>query len=276
MKTCEFRTKYNDIYIIPFSDIHIGDKGFTKKSENKLKGYIKWVKETPNAFAVLNGDILNVATQSSKSSVFDQDMTLQEQIDKAGRLFSPIRDKILGAIDGNHEQRLSVFSGYSPTISICEKLKIPYFNYSVVYFLRLGLRTINKAKNTHSTRATFTMYAHHTTGGGGSTGSKINRVTKLSEIIPNADCYIGSHNHALIASHEMTMIANQTTGKVDAIRQMFVDTGSYLDWDDGYAEMKQLSPAKLGSPKIHFITKQYRGEGRTTCNLVKKDIHVSI
>ena len=43
MRVKEFRTKYNDIYIYPFGDLHIGDKGFSQSSEDKLKGYIDFI-----------------------------------------------------------------------------------------------------------------------------------------------------------------------------------------------------------------------------------------
>jgi hypothetical protein len=265
MKIKEYKTKFNDIYVIVISDCHIGDKGFNKNSEKKLLGYINWVKKTKNAFVVLNGDILNVATRESKSSPFEQNMDLSEQIDKAVKLFSPIREQIVGAIDGNHENRISDFTGYSPTISICERLGISYLGDSAIYVFRLGCHGKNQAP-----RSSFTMYAHHTTGGGRSIGTKMNRVAMLRDIVANCDVYCGSHNHMLGVVHGVTQIVNSTTGKVETVRQLLVDSGGYLDWNDSYAERGMLAPLRIGSPRIHFIIK------RGAKDEIKKDVHISI
>jgi len=181
----------------------------------------------------------------------------------------PIKNKILGAIDGNHEQRLSDFSGYSPVISICERLGIDYMKDSALYILRMGCHS-----KRDSPRASFTLYSHHTTGGGGRTvGSKINRVEAMREIVANADCYCGSHNHQLGAMPAVTQMVNTTSGGIELVRQMLVDCGGYLEWNNTYAERQMLAPVKLGSPRIHLIIERKQDKGE---ELIHKDIHVSL
>jgi hypothetical protein len=269
MKVKEFRTKFNDIYIYPLGDIHIGDKGFTKESERKLKGYVDFIKTTPNAFAILQGDLLNCATRVSKSSPFEQNMDLKDQIEMAVDILKPIKNKILGAIDGNHEQRLSDFAGYSPTISICERLGIDYMKDSALYIIRMACHSQKGIP-----RTSFTLYSHHTTGGNGRTvGSKINRVEVMREIVANADVYCGSHNHQLAAVPAVTQMINQTEGKIEIVRQMLVDCGGYLEWDSTYAERMMLPPLKLGSPRVHLIVKRETKDGIEETH---KDCHVSL
>jgi len=268
MKVKEFRTKYNDIYIYPIGDVHIGDKGFTKAAEDKLKGYIRFIKKTPNAFAILQGDLLNCATRVSKSSPFEQNMDLKDQITKAVELLKPIKDKILGAIDGNHENRMSDFAGYSPTISICDRLEIDYMADSVVYVIRMGCHS-----NKGNPRSTFTLYSHHTTGGGKTLGSKINRVGAMREVVANCDIYCGSHNHMLGAVPAVTQVINSTEEKIDVVRQMLVDCGGYLEWDGTYAERMMLPPVKMGSPRIHLIVNRSAKDGKEETS---KDVHVSL
>ena len=270
MKVKEFKTKHNDIYIYPLGDVHIGDKGFTDASEEKLKGYIDFIKKTPNAFAILQGDLLNCATRISKSSPFEQKMDLKDQIAKAVELLKPIKDKILGAIDGNHETRMCDFAGYSPTISICERLGIDYMGDSVVYVVRMGCHSKRGAP-----RTSFTLYSHHTTGGSGRTvGSKINRVGVMREIVANCDIYCGSHNHMLGAVPAVTQMINSTSGNVEVVRQMLVDCGGYLEWDNTYAERMMLPPLKMGSPRLHLIVK--RSNDKAGKEETHKDVHVSL
>jgi hypothetical protein len=266
--------KDSSIHLYAIGDCHIGDKCFGKESRRKLQGYIKWIKETPNAYAVLMGDIVNCATMTSPSSPFAQDMTLAEQIAKAVYYFDPIKDKILGAIDGNHEQRLSRFSGFSPTISICERLGIHYLQASAVIIFRLGCRPTKEASSSGS-RASFAGYFHHTTGGGATVGGKLNRVEKLTGIVADADFYCGSHNHLLAASHHTIKVIDRTLSRVENLRQILVDCGGFLEWDGSYAEEKELGILKIGSPRINMFIKRRHRKGDAD-NETVKDIHVSI
>jgi predicted MPP superfamily phosphohydrolase len=56
-------------YIIPISDLHIGDVYFNEEKFIKLRD---WVKEQENAFVILLGDILNCATKNSISDVYSE------------------------------------------------------------------------------------------------------------------------------------------------------------------------------------------------------------
>ena len=269
----------NSIHLYPIGDIHIGDKAFGKESKKKLAGYIKWIKKTPNAYVVLMGDIVNCATLNSPSSPFAQDMDLTDQIKTAVGYFKPIKDKILGAIDGNHEQRLSKYAGYSPTISICERLNIKYLKSSAVVIFRLGCHKNNKKSNQtlDSPRASFAGYFHHTTGGGSTAGGKLNRVAKLTEIVADADFYCGGHNHALGVYPAVVKVIDRTQARVETLRQMLVLCGGYLEWDGSYPEDKQMQPLKLGSPRINmFIKRKHRADKYANELDVVKDIHVSI
>ena len=161
--------------------------------------------------------------------------------------------------------RLEPYTGYNPTITICDKLGCFYFGYDAVLILRLGCHGFR-----NTSRASFSIYAHHTTGGGSTLGGKMNRVAKLREVVCDADAYLGAHNHMLGCVHDGIFKINETTGSVDFLRQMFIDCGGYLGYEDSYANKKQLPPVKLGSPKIRLLVK------RNGKDEVRKDIHVSL
>lgn len=271
MRVKEIKLRHNDVYLYPISDCHIGDKGFTKTSEEKLKGYIDFIKKTPNAYAVLVGDILNCSTRVSKTSPFDQTMDLKDQINKACEYLSPIKSKIWGAIQGNHENRLADFCGYSPMISICDRLGIDYMGDSGIYIIRMGCHSKKDAP-----RSSFTIYTHHSTGGGKTPGSKINRIDAMRQIVANADCYLGGHNHMLGAVPAVTQMINPTTGKIEVQRQMLVDCGGYLEWDCTYAERMMLPPVKLGSPRIHLMIKRNDAKLKSGDKETYKDVHISL
>lgn len=258
MKFDKVALPYAVAYILPIGDTHIGDKNF---NQPLLESNIKWVDEQENARVVLTGDILNVATRRSASSPAEQNLNLSEQIEVAVNLLRPIKDKIIGGIDGNHENRLIDDTGFSPLSTVCGVLGTKYYGSSVVLSVVVG--TGKRTNLSPNGKVAYWGYFHHTTGGGGTVGGKINRVEKLRRLVANCDFYVGSHNHQLGVVPVETRIVDTRHDKVIKVRQLLIDSGSYLNWDNSYAERGQLEPSKLGSPRIRLS-----GED--------KDVHCSI
>jgi hypothetical protein len=254
--TCEIPDDH--AYIIPIGDIHMGDHNFTKESLKKLKGYCDWVMERPNARIFLMGDIFNVAGRNSKTSPFETDMN---EYQKASEFFKPYASRIIGAIDGNHEYRMYDEFGISPLQLFCRELNIPYCKYSAMIRLKVGKRTSKGAGNRY--KQNYFVYAHHTSGGGGTVGGKLNRVTKLRDVVEGCDVLLGAHNH-LLATAPQDVFYPSIQGGIKKRRIWYVDCGSFLEWNDGYAEKGMLAPAKLGSPRVRF-------DGTD-----KRDIHISL
>jgi len=266
MKFASTWVKGVEAFLVPLGDIHIGDKGFTEKSRKKLIGYIDWIKAHKNSRTVLMGDLLNCATLNSPTTPFNQNLTLEEQIDEATKLLTPIKGQIIGAIDGNHEQRLSKYVGYSPTISVCDRLKIPYLGMSAVIEYQMGTQRNRHGKEEKEPVNHYFIYAHHTTGGGSTPGGKLNRVDKLRQLCVNADIYLGGHNHSMSAMPFEVPEINKNTKTVNLLRQFIVTTGGFLEWDGSYCEKNELPPVRVGAVKIRLGGSKWCG----------KDIHVSI
>ena len=256
MKYLECEVSGPVAYVIPIGDLHIGDKAFTKEGREKLEGYLRWVKEHENARIFLNGDIFNVASRISKTDPFSTDTS---EYERATEIFKPYASQIIGATDGNHEARMLDMFGVSPMQWFCRDLNIPYCKWSAVVNLKVGKRREGYF------RQNYYLYFHHTTGGGGSLGSKLNRVTKLRDIVEGVDVYFGSHNHQLAAAPQDVFCPSRHAKGIIKRRIWYVDCGSYLAWEDSYAEKGMMAPTKLGSPRIRF-------DGREG----KHDVHISL
>jgi hypothetical protein len=214
-------------------------------------GYIDWIDANKNARIFGMGDWLNVATRTSKTNPLMATMTLKEAAQFIHKLFWPVRKKIVGIIDGNHEQRLIDAAGYSPLNHTADMLGVPHLgNASAVRFI-IGADKIK-----------YIGFFHHMTGGGGTPGGKVNRVAKLTEMYPDADFYCGAHTHILSAVRS-TVMDYGANGKEMMRRRLFVNTGGFLEYRGSYAEAKMLAPVEIGSPRI-------RMDGKT------KDLHVAI
>lgn len=252
-------------YLLVLGDLHVGDKAFGKESRRKLRGYIEWVKEHPNARIILNGDLLNVATRVSKTSPFEQDMTLEEQISTVASFLEPVKDRIIGAVMGNHCKRIADFAGFDPTISILTLLGLSpaetYFKHCGVIKVKVGKK---KRGTKESSRIAYTVVFHHTTGGGKLIGSKLNRIDVMrNSTVGNADIYFGSHNHSLSTAIVSRNEYNPYSETIEQRKQVLVSCGGYLEWNDSYAEAGQLEPMELGSPRVRLDGK-------------KKDLRVSL
>ncbi len=208
-------------------------------------GYLNWVKERPNARIFLNGDIFNVASRISKTDPFSTNTAeYQEAID----IFKPYASQIIGATDGNHENRMMEMFGVSPTQYLCLALNIPYCQWSAIVRLKVGKRDKINGNRYHQN---YFLYFHHTTGGGNTVGGKINRVVKLRDIAEGIDVYFGSHNHQLAVAPQDVYCPSIQGGLIKR-RIWYVDCGSYLEWNNSYAEKGMMAPTKLGSPRIRF------------------------
>lgn len=91
-----------DITIIPIADVHIGDKLANLKL---FKETIERIKNEPNTYTIINGDLCNMALKNSKSDVYSDDLSPMEQVITMVDYLKPIKDKILVIGTGNHEDR---------------------------------------------------------------------------------------------------------------------------------------------------------------------------
>jgi len=162
------------VYILPISDMHIGDPNF---NEDKFFGYRKWILENPTAYVILNGDIMNTAIKDSVSDVYGETMNPQDQLRYAKKIFEPIADRILAIVRGNHEERIMRSTGIDTCEILAAYLGVYYAGDEALLKLRFGRRPNNGKP------VTYIIYATHGWGGGRTSGGKVNNLQKLADIV---------------------------------------------------------------------------------------------
>ncbi len=257
MKYLEVEIPHKTGYLIPIGDLHVGDPAFEGDGRKKLQGYLDWVMEREGARIFLLGDIYNVAGRDTATPPFD---TNTNEYELATEIFRPYADRIIGAVEGNHEARMIDKFGTSPLQWFCRDLDIPYCGWSAVVRFKVGKRS----KDVRFFQNYFGFF-HHTTGGGATVGGKLNRVAKLRDIVEGMDMYCGGHNHQLAAAPVDVYYPSIQGRKMLKRRIWYVDCGSYLSWEGSYAEQKMMAPTKLGSPRIRLDGSQHN-----------HDVHVNI
>ena len=167
MKVVNLDISHDHGYLLPLGDLHRGDRHLTARGLAKLKGYLDWTMDRPNAFVFLMGDILNVASRTSKTNPFES-TSGDDEYAKAVELFRPYSSRIIGCITGNHESRMYKDYGFNPLQPFCNELGIPFCGWSAVLRIRVGKRPSKQAHAGY--RQLYWGFAHHGNGGGGTLG----------------------------------------------------------------------------------------------------------
>lgn len=226
------------IYLIPISDLHIGDIYFNEKKFLHLRDYIV---QNSNVFVILLGDIFNSATKNSVSDIYSEIKNPQEAKKYAYNMFKPMKDKILGIVSGNHEQRIWRESGSDISEDLALLLGCEYNREGLFLNIKVGNYKNNGKVN-------YTVYCTHGSGGGTTVGAKANVMEKTSKIVL-ADIYIIGHIHGKHSFDDEYIVPDVRHKRLEKIRRLYVGGASFLEWG-GYSEQKLMKPYSTGSPKI--------------------------
>lgn len=232
-------TKVN---LYPIGDLHIGSE---QCDIEEIKNTIRRVSEDPYAKVIMMGDHIDNITKYSKGNVYRQRLTPQEQVDIVVDLFSPIKNKIIGVLSGNHENRAEEL-GFDVGRMIADYLGVShYYNREALYiFLSYGIKN-RMPKIRHTVR----IYATHGTG-----GTSNNAVEKLQQVC-DADVYIVGHIHG----YKSKVVGyfngeRRVNGRLKLSSRALVVTTAYLKYG-GYAQVRSYQPAIIHQPVIEMYYK---------------------
>lgn len=237
-----------------FADLHIGDAFCDIE---RIKEHIEYVKNTPNAYAILNGDICNNATKSSVSDCYAEKLSPMQQLESFVNLFSPIKDKILCITQGNHENRTYRTEGVDLTAVAAKELGLieKYSRTACLLFVKIGEHEGKKSKVKYP--YTYSFYVTHGCGGGRKEGGKVNHLADLSSIV-DADIYIHGHTHLPLVMKNSFFRADMSNCCVHQIEKLFVNSSAQLDYG-GYGEAFSFKPSSKECPVIYIsgVTKSF-------------------
>lgn len=243
----DLSSELNSIELHPLADLHIGD---AMSDWELIQGEIKRVLETPNAYCVLNGDLMDTAIASSIGDTYAATHQPMEQLEMCVKLFQPLADanKILCVVGGNHENRVYKSDGIDMTYLMCKQLGIAerYSPTTALIFLRFG----RLQKHNHGRKACYSIYMTHGGGGGRKEGGKINRLADYANIV-DADAYICSHTHLPAAFKTGFYRVDPRNNAVGMVTKVFVNTAAALNYG-GYGDKQGYKPSSTDNPVLIF------------------------
>lgn len=238
---CDLSADFESLELHALADCHIGD---AMCDFERIRQTIEHIKNTPNAYCILNGDLMDTAVKTSIGDTYGANLQPMEQLKQCVKIFEPIKDKILCIISGNHENRTYKTDGIDLTEIMAAQLGLSnrYSDTTAILFIRFG----NDVR--HSRKMCYSLYTTHGSGGGRKEGGKINRLADLSNIV-DADIYVHSHTHLPAVFKERFFRVDHRNNCINCVDKLFVNTAASLNYG-GYGDKQGYKPASKDNPVI--------------------------
>lgn len=233
----------NPITIFPISDVHFGALEHLNK---EWMEFCKKIEKTPNAYIILGGDMVNNNVRTcSFINPYDELVRPREQKKRMVEYLTPIKDRILCAVSGNHEARSIKDDDVDITYDIMSKLDIEDLYRQNMCFMKVSL---GHRKDDNSPIQSYTFGITHGAGGGIYTGATVNRNERFGNVIEGLDCLIVGHTHKGTVSKPSKIVIDRKNAKVSMSYYTVISMTSWLNYG-GYAMKKMLLPAHVADPQ---------------------------
>ena len=186
------------VNVYPIGDLHVGSPNFNKKSFKRWKDA---VTNDPYAKSVMVGDRLETGLQSSHTNSYDATLSPRQQKEFLLDEFAPLKDKVIGAVQGNHEHRSTIMVDSYPLFEVLDKLDIGH-----VYRKNMCFVKVNVGRRTTQRQCSYTLVLAH---GGSSTKTK-----KFSYAIDGMDAFITGHIHSPDSAIPTKIVIDNNNGSV--------------------------------------------------------------
>jgi len=225
------------VIIAPLFDIHYGHQ---THNFDKFLGYVKWIRETPNVYAILGGDIMENAIDDGRGMMYDQAHAPMTQLDRITEILSTIAHKILVSTPGNHEARTKKKTGIDVAQILAERLKVPYFN---------GPVTMTIMANTYK----WTFYVFHGFGNSQTKGGKMNMASRPKGWTGMVHFFVSGHTHDCIAESETAIVEDPINCRLLFMKQWTVVSQAFLGWYGSYAYEAGYKPPAQGGVSMELL-----------------------
>jgi len=265
-----YPSRSNVIKLWNFADGHLGNKGCDKK---RMMRDLKEIESDPFSFWIGGGDYADYITPNDRrwdsgsidDSIFkmsDLGRIGEAMTEKVAALFTPIKNKCLGLVFGNHEDKyMSLENQQGLHHNLCKHLGVPDLGYSAfidIVFVRSPSRKPPMLLPDRPEGNCFTqrLYVHHGAGGATTPGGKLNRLIKFMDSF-EADIYMIGHVHDQVVIKRPILTANEACNHIQERTRIGMITGTYLRTYTqnvtGYGEKKGYAPVPLGAVYVEVI-----------------------
>ena len=232
-----------DIRIIPISDVHLGSAECNREAFEK---FVEDVLEEENTYIILNGDLIDNATKSSKSDSYLATIPPFKAKEIMADILQPLAKagKILAITEGNHEQRTARESGEYLGYDIACRLGIEDCYRPNACFVNICFGDEKGNRQAGYKRPSYNLCVTH------GSGVTLKRFQDFGAIIDNLDVSIIGHTHNPVITKNKKIYIDNRNKKISTKDYFTVVAGSWLHYG-GYAIQKLYKP---GSNCLEVIT----------------------
>jgi len=239
------RTDEDHKLLVPLGDVHYGA---INCDVEKFQAALEFCRKS-NSWILLMGDMIESATRYSIGAGVYEQSSPQQQLEDMCSMLEPYKDLIIGSHLGNHCERIRVATGINVMKVMCKMLGIRYLGYAMNHVLRVGSQR-------------YIVFSTHGSSGATLRHTKIKKVLDISAW-NKSDLYLYAHVHTLDSKSDEYREYDTRNKVMVSKKRYFVLTGSFLTYDNSYAEMKNYQPERIGCATVSLDGGKF-------------DIHVSI
>lgn len=220
------------IKVYAIADVHIGAR---ECDLDGFKRFLKRVESEDDSLVCLCGDILNFGTKDSLTNVYLETMPPHAQVELASELLSPIADKILGCVGGNHERRAVKAVDLDPMYQVIVLVGKPEMYRPNMAFIRINMER-NNTKNHYALLLTH--------------GKTANKKRHFVGAVEGVDAIITGHTHDGIVEKPSKLVFTKSNRVV--MRPIVSLTATSWLGFGGYAANGLLLPKATSDPQ-HLV-----------------------
>lgn len=158
-------------------------------------------------------------------------------------ILKPVKDRVLCATEGNHEDRSSRDSGTRPIWDICCQLGIEGRYRPNICFVDISLgkpTTQSGCRSASADRPNYMLVVTHGSGGGIYSGSALNKNERFGAYIDGMDALITGHVHKPIVSQPGKYVIDRSNKVVRETKFKILVSTSWLR--NGHYGVKNMYP----------------------------------
>ena len=224
-------------------DLHVG------AIEANVKGwedFCQKILQEKNAYICIIGDMVNNATRSSVSNVFEDTMRPRDQKKYLMGALKSLTERILCIVPGNHENRSGKDADDEPLYDVACKLDLEDIYRPNAAFVKVCFGNRDKGGQIVPLQ-TYVLACLHGSGGGIYTGATVNRNERFGMVLDGVDVLAVGHTHKGTITKPSKIVVDIHSNCVKQQSMTVISACSWLSYG-GYAMRKMLLPSQAQDP----------------------------
>ncbi len=208
---------YIEVYAL--HDLHVGNAAFDRQKWDAVKAEIL---AAPNRYVIFVGDMMENAVPGSKSDMFTQTMTPQDQKEFVAKEMTDLADRTIAIVDGNHERnRVTKLTGLYPLYdcALLAGIGDRYRPHFAIADIAVGTRKKDASQQTH-----YAVYAVHK--------ARDTKQYSSADFVDGIDAMVFGHTHS---PQDVPRGKLSYDAKLKQIRQRSIETinaGSFCKYGE--------------------------------------------